>query len=104
VFGGVPQDISIKLLRESISSPIKVSELHHINQRMKTGSEIHNIPFRTVCLKFAGQSLPCFIWDRCTWTRYNWTRCKWTRCNWTWYFSHGSIGHRSVAHRFWNNF
>jgi len=29
---------------------------------MKTGSEIHYVPSRTVCIKFAGQSLPRFIY------------------------------------------
>jgi len=58
----VPQDISVELLRESISSPIKVLELHRLNRRTKSGTDIHYVPSRTVCLKFAGQSLPQFIY------------------------------------------
>jgi len=57
----VPQDLTIELFRESISSPIKILELHRLNRRMKIDSEIRYVPSRTVCLKFAGQA-PRFIY------------------------------------------
>jgi len=58
----VPQDLSVELLRESISSPIKILEIHRLNRRIKIDSEIRYVPPRMVCLKFAGQSLPGFIY------------------------------------------
>jgi len=56
------EDISVELLRESISSPIKVLELHRLNRRVKMSNEIQYVPSHTVCLKFVGQSLPRFIY------------------------------------------
>jgi len=55
----VLQDLSIELLRESVSSPIKVLELHRLNRRMKTDNTTRYVPSRTVCLKF---TLPRFIY------------------------------------------
>jgi len=58
----VPQDLSVELLRESISSSIKILEIHRLNRRIKIDNEIRYVPSRTVCLKFAGQSLLGFIY------------------------------------------
>jgi len=58
----VPQDLSIELLKESISSSIKILKLHRLNRRMKINNEIRYVPSRTVCLKFADQSLSRFIY------------------------------------------
>jgi len=54
--------ISIELLKESISSPVKVIDIHRLNRRTKIENEIKCIPSRTVCIKFAGQSLPIYIY------------------------------------------
>jgi len=58
----VPQDVSVELIRESISSPIKILEIHRLNRRIKVDNEIRYVPSRTLCLKFAGQSLPRFVY------------------------------------------
>jgi len=58
----VPQDVPIDTLKESISSPIKILDLHRLNRRVKTDNEIRYIPSRTLCIKFSGQSLPQYIY------------------------------------------
>jgi len=35
----VPQDISMNLLKESISSPVKILEIHRLNRRVKIKNE-----------------------------------------------------------------
>jgi len=57
----VPQDLSIEFIKESISSPIKILELHRLNRRTKLDNETSYVPSRTVCIKFAGQVLPLSI-------------------------------------------
>jgi len=56
------QDVSLDLLKESISSSIKILEIHRLNRRLKSGNDIQNVPSRIICIKFAGQSLPHFIY------------------------------------------
>jgi len=58
----VPQDVTAELLRDSISSPIKVLEIHRLNRRLKLDNEVNYVPSCTICLKFAGQILPRFIY------------------------------------------
>jgi len=58
----VPQDFSIQMLKDSISSPVKVLDIHRLNRRIKTDNEIKYTPSRTVCIKFSGQSLPQYIY------------------------------------------
>jgi len=58
----IPQDVSLEMLKESISSPIRILEIHRLNRRFKNGNEIQYVPSRTICVKFAGQSLPRFIY------------------------------------------
>jgi len=58
----IPQDVSIETLKECISSPIKILEIHRLNRRLKTGNDIQYVPSRTLCVKFAGQFLPNFIY------------------------------------------
>jgi len=50
----VPQDFSIQMLKDSISSPVKVLDIHRLNRRTKIDNEIKYIPSRTVCIKFSG--------------------------------------------------
>jgi len=58
----IPQDVSLETLKECTSSPIKILELHRLNRRLKSGNDIQYVPSRTLCIKFAGQSLPNFIY------------------------------------------
>jgi len=58
----VSQDVSVELIRESISSPIKILEIHRLNRRLKVDNEVRYVPSRTLYLKFAGQSLPRFVY------------------------------------------
>jgi len=58
----VPQDVPIDILKESISSPIKILDLHRLNRRVKSDNEIQYVPSRTLCVKFSGQSLPRYIY------------------------------------------
>jgi len=46
------------MLWESISSSIKILEIHRLNRRVKIEGEFKYLPSRTVCVKFAGQFLP----------------------------------------------
>jgi len=57
----VPQDFSMHVLKELISSPIKILEIHRLNHRIKTGNEFQYVPSRTVCIKFTGQSLQILL-------------------------------------------
>jgi len=54
----VPQDFTLEMLRKSTSSSVKILELHRLNRRVKTEGELRYLPFRTICVKFAGQFLP----------------------------------------------
>jgi len=54
----VPQDFSLDLFKESISSPIKVLEVHRLNRRVKVEGEFKYLPSRTICIKFVVQFLP----------------------------------------------
>jgi len=54
----VSQDFSLDRLRESMTSSIKILEIHRLNRRTKTEGEIKYLPSRTLCVKFAGQFLP----------------------------------------------
>jgi len=58
----IPQDVSLETLKESISSPIKILEIHRLNRRLKSGNDIQYVPSRTLCIKFSGQVLPRFIY------------------------------------------
>jgi len=58
----VPQDFPVDHLNESISSPIKILEIHRLNRRLKVDNEVRYVASRTICLKFAGQSLPRYIY------------------------------------------
>jgi len=53
----VPQDFTLKMLRESTSSSIKILKIHQLNRRIKIEKEFKYFPFRTICVKFAGQFL-----------------------------------------------
>jgi len=58
----VPQDITADVLKESISSPIKILEIHRLNRRVKVDNEVRYVPSRTLCVKFSGQSLPQYVY------------------------------------------
>jgi len=58
----IPQDVPLETLKEYIFSPIKILELHRLNRRLKSGNDIQYMLSRTLCIKFAGQSLPNFIY------------------------------------------
>jgi len=58
----IPSDFSIEVLREVISSSSKILEIHRLNRKVKVGTDIQYVPSRTICVKFAGQSLPPFIY------------------------------------------
>jgi len=58
----IPQDFSPDILKEVISSPLKIIEIHRLNRRIKVGNEFQYVPSRTICIKFAGQSLPPYIY------------------------------------------
>jgi len=57
----IPQDFTLEALKEEISSPIEILEIYRLNRRVKCGNEFQYIPSRTICIKFAGQSLPSYI-------------------------------------------
>jgi len=57
----VPQDFSLDKLRESMTSQVKILEIHRLNRRMKIEGEIKYLPSRTLCVKFAGQFLPHYV-------------------------------------------
>jgi len=58
----VSQDISVDVLRDLISSPLKILDIHRLNRRSKVDNEFKYLPSRTVCIKFLGQSLPQYIY------------------------------------------
>jgi len=57
----VPQDFPLDRLRESMTSSIKILEIHPLNRRTKIEGEIKYLPSRTLCVKFAGQFLPHYV-------------------------------------------
>jgi len=57
----ISQDFSIDVLKEAISSPFRILEIHRLNRRVKTGNEFQYVPSRTICIKFTGQQLPSHI-------------------------------------------
>jgi len=50
------------MLKNSISSPIKVLDIHRLNRRTKIDNKIKYLPSRTVCIKFSGQLLPQYVY------------------------------------------
>ncbi|XP_077272816.1 uncharacterized protein LOC143903232 [Temnothorax americanus] len=54
----IPQSLPIKDLLEKIESLPKPIEVHRLNRRVKIGDAYKYEPSRTVCIKFAGPSLP----------------------------------------------
>jgi len=58
----VPQDYTIDMIKDSITSPIKVLDIHRLNRRVKIENEIKYLPSRTICVKFSGQLLPQFVY------------------------------------------
>jgi len=42
-------------------SSVKVLEIHRLNRRIRVEGEIKYVPFRTLCIKFAGQTLPQYV-------------------------------------------
>jgi len=48
-------------LLQFFDSPFKVVEVKRLNRRMRIHSETKYIPSRTICLKFAGQILPKYV-------------------------------------------
>jgi len=57
----IPQYFDESNLLEFFDSPFKVIEVKRLNRRTKIDGEIKYIPSRTVCIKFAGQILPKYI-------------------------------------------
>jgi len=57
----IPQYFDDSNLLEFFDSPFKVIEVKRLNRRTKIDGEIKYIPSRTVCIKFAGQILPKYI-------------------------------------------
>jgi len=58
----ISQDFSIEVLKEMISSSSKILEIHRLNRRVKVGNDYQYVLSRIICVKFAGQSLPSFIY------------------------------------------
>jgi len=62
---GIVKDIPLHLdetdLLQFFDSPFKVVEVRRLNRRQKIDGEIKYLPSRTICLKFAGQILPKYI-------------------------------------------
>jgi len=62
---GIIKDISQHYeendLLEFLDSPFKVCEVRRLNRRIRIEGETKYIPSRTVCLKFAGQILPKYV-------------------------------------------
>jgi len=46
---------------EFFDAPCKVVEVRRLNRRIRINSEVKYVPSHTVCLKFAGQLLPRYI-------------------------------------------
>lgn len=57
IIKGIDQSISLDCLRENLTSTVKVLEVH-LNRRMIINGKATYVPSRTICIKFAGQSLP----------------------------------------------
>jgi len=57
----IPQTIDENDLLEFFDAPCKVLEVRRLNRRVKIDGEVKYVPSRTVCLKFAGQLLPKYI-------------------------------------------
>jgi len=62
---GIVKDIPLHFdesdLLQFFDSPFKVVEVRRLNRRQKIDGEIKYVPSRTICLKFAGQILPKYI-------------------------------------------
>ncbi|XP_071580218.1 uncharacterized protein [Temnothorax nylanderi] len=54
----IPQSLTIENLLENLESSPKTIEAHRLNRRIKDGNSYRYEPSRSVCVKFAGQSLP----------------------------------------------
>jgi len=50
------------MLKDSISSPVKVFDIHRLNKRIKIDNEIKYLSSRTMCIKFSGQLLLQYIY------------------------------------------
>jgi len=57
----IPQHFEESDLLQFFDSPFKVVEVKRLNRRTKIDGEIKYIPSRTICLKFAGQILPKYV-------------------------------------------
>jgi len=57
----IPQYLEEADILHFLDSPFKVVEAKRLNRCMKINGEIKYIPSRTVCLKFAGQILPKYV-------------------------------------------
>ncbi|EGI68857.1 hypothetical protein G5I_02435 [Acromyrmex echinatior] len=55
------QSLSIDCIKENIRSPAKILDMQRLNRRMIINNQATYIPSRTLCIKFAGQSLPSEI-------------------------------------------
>jgi len=57
----IPQHFEESDLMQFFDSPFKVVEVKRLNRRLKINGEIKYVPSRTICLKFAGQILPKYV-------------------------------------------
>jgi len=57
----IPQHFDETKLLQFFDSPFKVTEVKRLNRRMRINGEIKYIPSRIICLKFAGQILPKYV-------------------------------------------
>jgi len=58
----IPQHYEEGELLEFLDSPFKVVEVRRLNRRLRVDGETKYVPSRTVCLKFAGQILPKYVY------------------------------------------
>lgn len=66
VIRDIPTDISEEIIKKYIESPFKVIEVHRLNQRITRDDKSEIVPSKSICIKFAGQTLPKHVFLFCT--------------------------------------
>lgn len=55
---GIDQSLSSECIKDNIRSSARILEVQRLNRLMTINNQVSYIPSRTLCIKFAGQSLP----------------------------------------------
>lgn len=62
VIKDIPTGFNDESILKTVESPLKVIEIKRLNRKVRVNGVISYIPSGTVCIKFAGQSLPKHIY------------------------------------------